>query len=128
MADRSKLIRIAAKLPKGDMRRRRILAHLKESAAPEMRLRGRRVEVNLPFLLALQRKRPQHIIPGSPRGGFTYVHPDADKDPNFSGGSEYDFYFSPKRDEDGWYLVSYTPGYKMLLQNDAKSMGVKTTP
>ena len=87
--------------------------------------RGGRVRVNDAFSQAYYALYLNHIIKGSPRGGFTVVHPAADKDSTFNGGSEYDFYFSPAR-EKGWWDVVYSRGYLSLLQKDADKFQAQT--
>lgn len=97
------------------------------AAGPEMKLRGRRAYVNQAFADKLKKMHPRLFISeGTPRGGFTLIHPASDDDPNFQGGSEYDFYFRPA-DEPGWFEVGYAPGYLMLLQKDGDRMKAKTT-
>lgn len=122
--DRSRLIRFASELPQGHPERRRILAGLKD---PEIRIRGRQVSVNQAFVDALLRKFRAFILKDTPRGGYTYIHPESDTDSSFKGGSEYDFFFHPKLDEPGWYSVGYTPGYLILLQKDADKLKAHTT-
>lgn len=125
--NRSQLIQKAASLPKGDPDRRRILADLKKANRPEIRIHRRQVSVNQAFADALQRKFRDYIIQGSPRGGFTYIHPESDTATDFRGGSDYDFYFRPNFEESGWYDVSYTPGFLILLQKDADKLNAHTT-
>lgn len=127
-SDRAALIRLAATLPPGSPERRVLLGGLlrsKSAAAPEMRLGGRDAEVNEAFLTALRRARPG-MISGSPRN-LVYVHPEVDNDPDFRGGSEYDFYFFPKADEEGWFRVTAPPGKMRLLEDDAKEIRAKVT-
>ena len=127
-SDRSALIRLAATMPKGSPERRAILTGLvrsKTAATAEMRLLGRDAEINEAFLTALRRARPG-MISVSPRN-LVYVHPEVDNDPDFRGGSEYDFYFFPKADEEGWFRVTAPPGKMQLLEDDAKEIRAKVT-
>lgn len=94
---------------------------------PEIHLHGRRVQVNAAFLDKIQKMYPTSFIKGVPRGGVTLIHPAADEDPRFDGGSDYDFQFSPSRQTDGMYDVVYTPGYLILLQKDGDKMNAQTT-
>lgn len=92
--------------------------------SPTMALRGRFLKVNQAFADGIKKMHKGYISLGYPRGGFTLIHPQADKDITFEGGSEYDFYFMP--DGKGGYDVSYTLGYLMLLQDDGSKMRAKT--
>jgi len=94
---------------------------------PEMQIHGRRVKVNDAFVKRLKQMHRSHILERVPRGGFTLVHPESDKDPNFDGGSEYDFYFRPAKDLGGWWDVVYQIGYLILLQKDGDAMRATTT-
>ena len=95
------------------------------ASVPEMILKGRFLKVNQAFADNIQKMYRGSILKGSPRGGFTLIHPESDANPEFDGNSNYDFYFRPS--QDGMWDVGYTPGYLSLLQKDGDKMRAKTT-
>jgi hypothetical protein len=93
---------------------------VRQAGKPEMVIHGRQVQVNKAFADRIRREFPDNILVNTPPGGFTFVHPESD------GTSDWDFYFRPDK-EPGWYLVSYQPGYLILLQKEGDRMQAHTT-
>lgn len=99
----------------------------KATSKPEMQIVSRvKAQVNEAFVEGLRRLHGKgSFVKNSPPGGMTLVHPQSDKDPNFEGGSQYDFYFRPS--DPGHYIVMCSPGYQHLLEKDGDRFGAVIT-
>lgn len=77
---------------------------------------GHRVYVNEDFIQRLRRLDPSSIAVGTPRGGYTWATSD---------DSEGDFYFTPRKNVEMWFTVSYATEHLLKLIQVAGSMGAQ---